>query len=136
MQQIDSFPQHKHKPGLLRHPLVSSTLIINTILKAKNKGAKGVVLIWHNISEELAVNEILPFTNDYLGIPAVWVHEKQQPLLEKTCHANKTVTLTINGHAKEEVTTESFSTMIKGTESKNQTIIINTHTDGQQCDRR
>ncbi|MCP9333759.1 zinc-binding metallopeptidase family protein [Lentilactobacillus hilgardii] len=130
MQQIDSFPQHKHKPGLLRHPLVSSTLIINTILKAKNKGAKGVLLIWHNISEELAVNEILPFTNDYLGIPAVWVHEKQQPLLEKTCHANKTVTLTINGHAKEEVTTESFSTMIKGTESKNQTIIINTHTDG------
>jgi len=38
-------------------------------------GVKAVVLVWKGVSDQKVEGQYLPFTDQYMGIPALWVNE-------------------------------------------------------------
>ncbi|GAF41188.1 hypothetical protein JCM14202_3116 [Agrilactobacillus composti DSM 18527 = JCM 14202] len=123
------YPKQAKLTRNMRHPLVGATLAISKIQAAKASGAIGVILVWQHISTGLAKNEILPFTNAYLDIPAIWVHEQQLDKLQTISAQATTVGLTITGSYQRDVPTESFVVVVEGQQPEQQ-IFINSHTDG------
>lgn len=129
LQKIAKYPNDARLAYKMRHPLVAATLVLNKIQAAKDNGAVAVILVWHKISTELAKDEVLPFTNGYLGIPGIWVHEQQASVLKKISQQRTTVRLTMPGSYQTNIPTESFAVIIQGRQADRQ-IFINTHTDG------
>lgn len=129
LSEVSEYPI-KGKPSFyINHPLVPATLVINKIIATKESGAIGVILIWNKISEKLANKEILPFTNEYLDIPAIWIHEKQLKKVTNIKLKQEKVCLTVTGKCDKSKPTESFTVTIGGINS-NKSIFINSHTDG------
>lgn len=129
MHKIAQYPDNARLAFSMRHPLVAATLAVDKIKAAKDSGAVAVILLWHKISEGLGQDEILPFTNDYLGIPAIWVHDHQASVLKAMNDQAVPVRLTITGSYQANVPTESFAVIVPG-QRADQELFINTHTDG------
>lgn len=129
LKEIASYPKNAKMPSSFSNPLLPATLAIKKIENAKSDGAIGVILMWDKISEDLAKNEILPFTNSYLNIPAVSVHSNIKDKLQNIIDENSSVSMTINGSYENNTPTSSFTVTIEGDNPDNY-VIINTHTDG------
>ncbi|MGG5329750.1 hypothetical protein [Enterococcus sp. AZ163] len=115
---------------VISHPLIASRMALSLIKKAKEKGAAGVIFVWDEVSSELTENEVLPFTNAYLDIPAVWISAANKQVLKKLTK-KEPVTLCLTGTYALDSPTETFYVTIPGTSSeKKESILITTHTDG------
>ncbi|MFF2910229.1 hypothetical protein [Paenibacillus sp. NPDC057934] len=110
-------------------------LVLTTALKgakleqAKEMGVKAVVLVWKGVSDEKAEKQYVPFTDDYAGIPAVWVNETEGQKVIKAAQKHKEATVILEADEQKNAPTESFYVKIDG-KNKDEAIIINTHTDG------
>jgi len=109
--------------------VVTSALKEPDLEKAKEEGVKAVVLVWKGASSEKLKKQYLPFTTDYAGIPAVWVDETEGQTVIAAAKEQKQGTVILKAAVQRNAPTESFYVKIEG-KNKNESIIINTHTDG------
>jgi hypothetical protein len=110
-------------------------LVLTTALKspkleeAKKEGVKAVILVWKGVSDEKTEKQYLPFTTDYVGIPAVWVNETEGQKVIGAAKESKKGTVKLEAEMEKDASTESFYVKIDGKNSE-EAIIVNTHTDG------
>ena len=110
--------------------LVLTSVLRNPDLKkAKEKGVKAVVLIWKGVADEKVEDQYLPFTDEYMGIPAVWVNGTEGKKVIAAARRQEQGTVILEADKQINAPTESFHVMLEG-ENKEETILINTHTDG------
>lgn len=123
-------PSRLDLPSKLIHPAITSQHIVTLIKKIRNLGASGIILICHHFPEKLMENNILPFTDTYLGIPTLWINQKNAACLIAAAAQNKKVCLTLTGTYHKKWRTESLAVTIPGTLQNSKSIIISSHTDG------
>ena len=110
--------------------LVLTSVLRNPDLKkAKEKGVKAVVLIWKGVADEKVKDQYLPFTDEYMGIPAVWVNETEGKKVIEAAKRQEQGTVILEADKQVNAPTESFHVILEG-KNKDETILINTHTDG------
>jgi hypothetical protein len=110
--------------------LVLTSVLKNPHLKkAKECGVKAVVLVWSGVSDAKVENQYLPFTDEYIGIPAIWVNETEGKKVIDAAKKGEWGTVILEAGKQKNATTESFYVTMEG-KSKEETILINTHTDG------
>lgn len=110
--------------------LVLTSVLRNPGLKkAKEKGVKAVILIWKGVADEKVKDQYLPFTDEYMGIPAVWVNETEGKKVIAAAKRQEQGTVILEADKQVNAPTESFHVILEG-KNKDETILINTHTDG------
>ncbi len=109
--------------------VVTSVLKNPALKKAKENGVKAVILVWKGVADEKVENQYLPFTDEYFGIPAVWVNETEGRKVLEAAKRKEQGTLILEAEKQAKAVTESFYVTIEG-KRKEETILINTHTDG------
>lgn len=97
--------------------------------KAKAMGVKAVILIWKGVSDKKAEDQYLPFTEKYMGIPAVWVNRTEGIKLRKAAKNHEQGTVILVAETQKAAPTESFHVIMEG-KNKKEAVIINSHTDG------
>ncbi|MDW2800798.1 hypothetical protein RZO55_24815 [Clostridium boliviensis] len=122
-------------PGGTRIAAGDGDLVLTSVLrnpdlkKAREKGVKAVVLIWKGVADEKVEDQYLPFTDEYMGIPAVWVNETEGKKVIAAAKKQEQGTVILEAEKQTNAKTESFHVIIRG-RNEDQTILINTHTDG------
>ena len=96
--------------------------------RARAAGVRGVICLFDGMSEELARGQVLPFTTPYADIPALWVASDQEALLRDAGGGGRSATLVLDAALKM-AETDSIHAVLPG-RVRDETIIINTHTDG------
>jgi len=126
------YPQGTTIDPYYKGPVATSFMkTLLTFWAAKFSGMKAMICIWENISDAMAEGQWLNFILDYLKVPMVWVNDTDGKALLKACKEHKTATVKLTGQIEKDAKTESFYTVIKGTDTtNNEALIINTHTDG------
>jgi hypothetical protein len=110
--------------------LVLTSVLNNPHLeKAKEKGVKAAILVWKGMADEKVENQYLPFTDEYIGIPALWVNETDGKKVIAAAKRQQQATVVLEAEKQEAAQTESFYVTMEG-KNKDESIIINTHTDG------
>ena len=130
--QRNSFPDGLSLPAYYKGPVATSFVNFPFFSVAKKMGAKAVICIWQGMSSEMVKGQYLSFIQSYLGIPCLWVSEKEGDRLIRAARNGQKVTLTLLAEKEKNAKTESFYSVIEGKNSK-EAIIINTHTDGTNC---
>ncbi|WP_459478918.1 zinc-binding metallopeptidase family protein [Clostridium saccharoperbutylacetonicum] len=129
LKKRSSVPKAVKLPNKISNSVVGSVLRGPNLEKAARDGVLGVICIWKNLSFENALNQYLPFTTGYKGCPSLWVDgntgDKLKELAKKKVKANMILEAVIEKDAK----TETIYSVLAG-KNLNETIIINTHTDG------
>jgi hypothetical protein len=129
MNERQAFPQQNHVV-LGDGDLVLTTTLQNPKLeKAKEMGAQAVILVWKGVSDKKVEDQYLPFTTDYIGIPAVWVNQTEGQKVMKAAKNHEKGTVVLEAKKEENAPTESFYVTIEGKNTE-ESIIINSHTDG------
>lgn len=110
--------------------LVLTSVLKNPDLKkAREKGVKAVILVWNGVADEKVEDQYLPFTEEYVGIPAIWVNETEGKKVIAAAKRHEKGTVILEAEKQANAPTESFYATIEG-KNKNESILINTHTDG------
>lgn len=113
-------------------PDSSATAYVHNLTHAADAGVKGVVYAWQNASTGLVDGQWTPFRQLYQGVPTLFV-QGTYGTLDRLVDAAKNGargTLTLEAKMKPHTPTRNFWVVIEGTELKNESVIINTHTDG------
>jgi hypothetical protein len=97
--------------------------------KAAEAGVKGVIYIWRNCSDPNAVGQYLPFDTPYANCPALWVNGTEGDKLVRAAKRGESVELVLEANIQKEAPTDTLWAVLPGSRS-DQTIIVNTHTDG------
>ncbi|KAH8879743.1 hypothetical protein GQ53DRAFT_755714 [Thozetella sp. PMI_491] len=111
--------------------LTALNIILPQLLGAAEAGVKAVIYIWEEAPRELVDGQYLPYFNLFEGVPAVLVQdlESAQTLLDAAARgASATVTLRARTVPMQEART--LYTIFEGTELRNESMILSTHTDG------
>lgn len=122
-------PEETNFPFMMNNSVVSSILSNPDLELAVEQGVKGIVCVWKGISKENARAQYLPFTTPYAGIPVLWVSEDELPLLKEIANNRQEVTLKLEGEKVDNMTSSTLYAVVPG-KNEQETIIINTHTDG------
>lgn len=101
---------------------------VRNLVDAAAAGVKGVVYNWMNVSSLNAYGQYGPFKNNYQGIPAVYVVNKTMEQVQ--AQAGSPCTIISTGQLQENRQTRTIYTIVEGTDLKNESVIISTHTDG------
>lgn len=103
---------------------------VGNLSQAAQAGVKGVIHLWENISTGSAYGQYTPFKRLFQNIPSVFVAGKAAEAVKLAIKENATATLTLEGKLYPNTTTRTIYTVFEGTQFPNETVIINTHTDG------
>jgi hypothetical protein len=109
--------------------VLTSVLKNPNLKKARKKGVKAIILVWNGVRDEKVEDQYLPFTDDYIGIPAIWVNETEGKKVIAAAKRQEQGTILLEAEKQDSALTESFYVIMEG-ENRNESIIINTHTDG------
>jgi hypothetical protein len=96
--------------------------------RAQEAGVRGVVCVFEGLSEELAQDQVLPFTTPYADLPALWVSAGQGERLRAAARSGASARLVLEAEM-EDADTDTLHAVLPGRDP-GQTIIVNTHTDG------
>ncbi|MFF2090734.1 hypothetical protein [Paenibacillus sp. NPDC058174] len=141
IETLKSFPigiimnVRDHYPKDVQQTPSDGDLVVTSALKeakleqAKGMGVKAVILVWKGASDAKLAKQYLPFTTDYMGIPAVWVNETEGQKVINAANAHKNGTVILEADTQNNALTESFYVKVEG-KNKGESIIVNTHTDG------
>ena len=124
-----SYPSNVKLPFKLTNPVIGSVLRGPDLDKAADEGVLGVICIWKRFSYKNALYQYLPFTDAYKGCPSLWVDGETGERLKELAKKGRRATLTLEATIEKEAETNTIYTMIHGSNT-NETIIVNTHTDG------
>lgn len=129
MNKRNSFPSGNNVVTGDGDLVLTSVLRKPNLKKAKEKGVKAVIVIWKGASDEKVKDQYLPFTEDYVGIPVVWVNESEGKKVVDGAKKKEQGTLILEAKKQEHAPTESFYITIEG-RNHEESILINSHTDG------
>ncbi|MCR5485198.1 MAG: patatin family protein [Clostridiales bacterium] len=127
-----SLPHDLDLPKYYSGPVATSFVNFPFLNAAKLGGARAVICVWKNLSDECVEGQYLPFILDYKGIPAVWVNGTDGEYVLEAAKEHKSATLTLTAEKETSAETETFYCILKG-ENRGEAVIINTHTDGTNC---
>lgn len=98
-------------------------------LKAAEKaGAADVIYIWNNISDANAEDQALPFSSPSSNVPVLWVNPSTGERLKRAAGSGASIKMTLNATIHPDTPTDNLWAVLPG--KTDETIIINTHTDG------
>lgn len=127
-----ALPETADIPEKYDGPVATSFVNFPFLQWAKDAGCKGVICIWRSMSDAMIEGQYLPFILSYFGIPAVWVNSTDGDKLLEMMKDGASATLELIAEKEQNAYTESFCTIIPGSNA-GESIIINTHTDGTNC---
>ncbi|MCI2246565.1 hypothetical protein L3067_18290 [Xanthomonas sp. PPL568] len=96
--------------------------------KARRQGVRAVICVFEGVSEAQLQGQILPFTTPYRDLPAVWVCERHADALRAAAAQRRQARLTLHA-TLQDTTTDTLYAVLPG-RAQDETIIVNTHTDG------
>lgn len=129
MNKREGFPENTNVVAGDGDLVLTSVLKNPKLKKAKEMGVEAVILIWKGVADEKVENQYLPFTDDYMGIPAIWINETEGEKVIAAAREKKQATLILEAEKQVKASTESFYVTLDG-KNKAETILINSHTDG------
>ncbi|ATQ43360.1 hypothetical protein [Caulobacter mirabilis] len=115
--------------GTVTTPLLSGLTPGIDLAAARRAGVLGVICVFQDMSEEAARDQYNPFITPYQDCPALWVGPAAGARLKAACEAGEQATLTLQAELAPDVPTRTLFAVLEGT-VPNETIIVNTHTDG------
>jgi len=92
-------------------------------------GAVGVILVWTDISDANAADQYTPFSRPPQNIPALYVGRDTGAKLRALAGSGTKATVVLEADVFPDTPTDTLVAMLPGV-SRNEIIIINTHTDG------
>jgi hypothetical protein len=116
-------------PFVLINPTLGSFFNCPDLAAAARGGVLGVVCVWRNCSADNAAYQALPFTRPYQGCPGLWVDGKTGDKLIAQAKKGARATLVLEADVTENAPTHTLWTELAG-QNPNETVIVNTHTDG------
>lgn len=114
-------------PWRIKTPLLTGLMGV-ALDKARRDGVRGVICVYEGVSPGQLKGQVVPFTTPYADLPAVWVNEVEGARLRSFAANGRAVTLTLTA-TLEQVPTRSLHAVLPG-RRRDETLIINTHTDG------
>ncbi len=129
----NSYPAGQEIEKSYRGPVAASFVktVVYDLLKLSK--VKALICIWEDMSDEMVDKQYLNFILGYLKVPVLWVNETEGKKLLELTRQKKSATLKLIAEKEANCETESFCTILKGTDTTKEAIIINTHTDGNNC---
>jgi hypothetical protein len=114
------------------YPEASAESLVHNLTTAADVGVKAVVYAWQNATTGLLDGQWVPFHNLYQGVPTVFVQGEYGGLQElfKASENGAEITVKLEARMKPNKIARTLWTVIPGTDLKNESMIINTHTDG------
>ncbi|KAK5059803.1 hypothetical protein LTR84_009686 [Exophiala bonariae] len=103
---------------------------VGNLTQARQAGVKAVIHLWENISTGSAFGQYTPFKRLFQDMPSVFVAGQPAMAVKTAIKENTTATLTLQGKLHPNTTTRTIYTVFAGNKYPNETVIINTHTDG------
>jgi len=94
----------------------------------KNAGAVAVILAWTDISDDNAADQYTPFSRPPQGIPGLYVGRDTGAKLRALAGAGATATVVLEADTVADTPTDTVVATLPG--ATDETIILNTHTDG------
>ena len=113
-------------------PESNSEVLVHNLTYAANVGVKAIIYAWQNASTGLIDGQWVPFHNLYQGVPTVFVQGDYGGLdrLRKAANDGVDVSVTLEANMEPKKIARTLWTVVEGTDLKNESMIINTHTDG------
>ncbi|KAL8393926.1 hypothetical protein RB595_003621 [Gaeumannomyces hyphopodioides] len=111
-------------------PSTPANGLVTNLTAARDAGVRAIVYVWDNISDGLAAGLYAPFHNPFFGIPAVYTSGEAARAVRAAAAANRTAKVTLPGRLVPDTPTRNIWVVVPGTEVRNESVIINTHTDG------
>ncbi|MBQ7638657.1 MAG: hypothetical protein IJS90_07135 [Clostridia bacterium] len=130
--QKSAMPQDLKLQRFYKGPVATAFVKFPFLSVAHNIGVKACICIWEDMSDAMVEGQYLNFILDYQNIPALWVNETEGKKVLEACSRKDPITLTLEAETEPGAKGESVFAVIEG-ENKEESIIINTHTDGVNC---
>ena len=113
-------------------PESNSEVLVHNLTYAANAGVKAVVYAWQSASTGLVDGQWVPIHNLYQGVPTLFVQGGYGTLenLIETANSGAEAKLRLEASMEPKRVARTLWTVIEGTDLKNESMIINTHTDG------
>ena len=114
------------------NPEGNAEALVHNLTVAANAGVKAVIYAWQNASTGLVNGQWVPFHNIYQGVPTVFVQGDYGNLesLQEAAANGTPASVKLKANMVPNTSARTLWTVIEGTELKNESLIINTHTDG------
>jgi hypothetical protein len=122
---LGTYPANQKVPNVL-YGVIESYRKTPDIKPLEAAKAAGAIYIWNNISDANAEDQALPFAAAQTSVPALWVGSKTGQRLKSM--AGSPVTLTLQASVHPDTPTDNIWAILPG--KTDETIIVNTHTDG------
>ena len=113
-------------------PEASAEKLMRNLGDAARAGVKGVVWAWQGAATGLVDGIWSPFHNLYQGVPTLFVQGGHGGLekLRDAAQAGTNATLTLYAQMVPNTSSRTLWVVFEGTTFRNESLIINTHTDG------
>jgi hypothetical protein len=120
------YPQDTTFPTAVNGTWTTSAPMLTDLKKA---GVAGLIFRHVSLSDEHAANQYAPFGRAMQDLPAVWVTASGGTAVRDTAASAGTVTLRLEADITDNTPTESLIATLPG-RSRDEIIIVNSHTDG------
>jgi len=111
-------------------PTSTAEAKIANLTAAAEAGVKGVIYVWDHITSGNLYGQYTPFKRLYQGTPTVYVTGDSGKAVIAAAEAKDQAQLILTGELMPDHLTRTVWTVVEGTKYKNESIILNTHTDG------
>ena len=124
-----AYPEDTVMPAFYNGPV--ATAMVKCLAEGALKLLKpaAAIFVWEGIPDAAVQGQYMPFIQDYLGLPVVWVNETTGKELISAAKDGRKAHLLLTAVKEPYAYTESFYTILPG-KVRNETVIVNTHTDG------
>lgn len=112
------------------NPIVTANSGVANLTLAGQAEVKGVVYVWDNITMGNLQGQYVPFTRLYQGCPTLHVTGEAAQTVRTGAKSKLMANLTLSGNLIPNTPTRSIWVVFNGTTKANESVIINTHTDG------
>ncbi|MCR5042201.1 MAG: hypothetical protein K6C36_08925 [Clostridia bacterium] len=124
-----AYPEDTVMPAFYNGPVATAMVKCLAEGVLKLTGCVAAVFVWDGIPDAAVEGQYMPFIQDYLGLPVLWVNATQGAGLIAAAKEGRTARLVLTADKRPMTYTESFYSIIPGSDGK-ECVIINTHTDG------
>ena len=119
------YPTTAQFPAVLR----PARAAINDLIPFQKAGAAAVILAWTDVSDANAADQYTPFSRPPQGIPGLYVGRDTGAKLKSLAAAGAKARVVLDAQVYPDTPTDTLIATLPGTKS-DETIIVNTHTDG------
>jgi hypothetical protein len=118
------YPSSTQFPAVVR----PARAAINDLTKFQKAGAVAVILAWTDVSDANAQDQYTPFSRPPQGIPGLYVGRDTGAKLKEMAKSGAKATVVLEADIFPDTPTDTVIAMLPG--SSDETIMVNTHTDG------